>query len=289
MDYSSWSVPAQTISFLEANLMIVISVVFVLGFILIMRYSAKIVPALVGVLSYVVFGLLGTECVCMLAGSVQGIGRLIFSNVLGYCVFRAVILALMYHAARFLTVKIVLKENCTIGNTMAAGLGNAAGLAVVTGIEYMVSSALASTINELGIDAMLEGYDEQQTEMMIQSVTTLVTSQPVTYLLRGIATALDMAALVILCVFLYGILEKKLPPVYHWIIIGVNAAVILPTNLIEYYNPQQAVLFTIVKITIVVFMFWGMLYVDSRYLGKAFAEVNANKYQTTGHLPRMKK
>lgn len=289
MDYSSWSVPAQTISFLDANLMIVISVIFVLGFVLVVRYSAKIVPAIVGAVAYLIFGFLGTECICMIFGMLPGIGALIYSNAVIFSIFRAVVLAVMYHVGRFITIKLTSKEKYTIGNSMMAGFGNAFGFAVVSGFNYMYSSVLASTINELGVDALLEGYTGEEADSILQSLTTLVTVEPVTYLLLGIGTALDIIAMVILCVFLYGIMTDKLPLQYHWIMIGANAAIILPSTLIECYSVEQCMLLTIVKITMIVVLFWGMLYVDGRYLDKAFTAVNAGKYRTTTHLPRMKK
>lgn len=289
MDYSSWSVPTQTISFLDMNLMIVISVIFVLGFVLVVRYSARVIPAIIGAVAYLLFGFLGTECVCMVFGMIPGIGNFIYSNAVIFSVFRAVVLAAMYHVGRVLTVTLTSKEKYTIGNSMMAGFGNAVGFAVVSGFNYMYSSVMASTINEMGVEALLEGYTAEQAESMLQSINALVTVSPMTYLLLGIGTALDIIAMVILCVFLYGIMMEKLSFKYHWIMIGANAAIILPSTLIECYSVEQCILFTIIKITAVVVLFWGMLYVDGRYLDKAFATANANKYQTTTHLPRMKK
>lgn len=289
MDYSSWSVPAQTISFLEADMIIVISVLFVLGFVLVVRYSAKILPAIVGAAAYFLFGLFGAEAVCGLLFVIPGIHSLVASSVIVYCILRALIIALMYHLARCFTVRLTSKDEYTIGNCMMACLGNAAGLGLVSGFTYMCNSALANTINELGINAMIEGYTAEEAETLISSVSTLVNESPQLYLMLGLGVAMDIVFMFIAGVFLYGIFNEKIDKKYHAAVIAVNMFEILPTTLIESYSVESFMSYMTVKAVMLVLSAAAMLYADRMYFDREFITAGGSNYKTTTHLPRMKK
>lgn len=289
MDYSSWSVPAQTISYLEADIIIVISVLFVIGFVLVVRYSAKILPAIAGAAAYFVFGMFGAEAICGLLFIIPGIYSIVASSAVAYCILRALIIALMYHLARCFTVRLTSKDEYTIGNCMMACLGNAAGLGLVSGFTYMCNSALAGTINELGINAMIEGYTAEEAETLISSVSTLVNESPQLYLMLGLGVAMDIAFMVIAGVFVYGIFNDKLDKKYHAAVIAVNMLEILPTTLIESYSAQSYMSYMAIKAAVLVLSAAAMLYADRMYFNREFITAGGSNYKTATHLPRMKK
>lgn len=289
MDYLSWTIPEQTVSALETNLMILISAIFVLGFILIIRYEAKVVPGLVGALAFLLFGLIGSECICLIVGLIPGISNLVYSNAVGYSIFRALVLAAMYHVGRIVTIKLTTKEEYTIGDCMMAGYGNAFGFAIVSGVNYIYSSTLAKTINEYGMEALLEGNAQDEIESVVESLRMLVTAPSQLFTAIAFNDVIDIVALIILSVFLYGMYVERIPKYYHGIIIGVQALIRLPSVLIECYSMEHYVMLTIAKVVILFVTFWGMFYVDSRYLNKAFANAGSNGVRTVSRLPRMRK
>lgn len=289
MDYSSWNVPAQTISFLNADMIIIISVLFVLGFVLIVRYMGKVVPAIVGAVAYVIFGFLGTEALCMILASIPGINSLVYANAVVYSVVRAVIIALMYQAARFITIKITSKEKYTIGNSMMAGFGMSVAYGLVSGFNYMYMSVMGSTINELGMEAMFEGYTQEEMTAMAQSFDSLVHAPSQLYIMLGIGAAIDIIFMVLICVVVSGVMDGRINKNVHFAVIAANAAIVLPTTLLECYSTDIYMTATVIKVAVLAFTIMGMLYADKTYLSQEFAQGDSQKYKTTTHLPRMKK
>jgi hypothetical protein len=172
---------------------------------------------------------------------------------------------------------------------MMAGFGNAFGFAIVSGFNYMYSSVIGKTINELGMDAMLEGCTAEEIDSMVQTFGNLVNKPSALFLMLGIGTAVDMIFMILICVFVYAILQKKLPAKYHAAVILANVGVLLPTVLLECYSVDQYVLMTVIKLAVLVLTFWAMQYVDRRYLNREFATAGSSDYKTATHLPRMKK
>ena len=58
--------PEQSINFVNAGGIILVSAVIVIGFILLMRYSAKLMPGFMGLLVYMVLVVFGVEAVTFL-------------------------------------------------------------------------------------------------------------------------------------------------------------------------------------------------------------------------------
>lgn len=289
MNDMSWVVPAQTISYLEADLLIIISVMFVLGFVLIVRYSAKVLPAIVGAVAYLIFGFLGAEVLCMLVMAIPGINTIVLASAVGYSIFRGVVLALMFYAARIAAIQLSIKENVTIGNCMMAGFGNAVGFGIVSGFNYMYTSVMGSTINEVGMTALVEGYTQEEAAAIIASVEGLVHAPSLLYLVLGLLTAIDMFFMVIICIIIYGIIKEKLPAVMHFAAVIANIMILLPSTLLESYSTEGFMMMLLIKLAVLALVFAAVLYTDKTYLGREFVTAGESGYKKTTHLPRMKK
>lgn len=289
MDYSGFIIPEQTISYLDANSILILSIAFVMGFVLIMRYSAKIMPAFVGIVAYIVFGFIGTQMLSILVIAIPGLSGVILSNAIIYCVYKVTVTALMLQAGRYICIKLISKEGYELGNSLMTGFGMAVGYGLIMGFNNILTSVLCTTINDMGVEALVEGMAAEEAATYIESYRYLCDQPSIYFLLTGVSSVIDMVFITAVCLITYGIFKEKLQSYMHYVVVVANIAVLMPSELMSSYDLDNYVMYIIIKLVIIFMLISGMFYVDKYYLGGEFATAGEGTVKATGHLPRFKK
>ena len=187
------TIPQQSVTFINLAGMIMISVIIIVGFIILMRYSAKIMPGFMGLLCYLLIVVVGTELVTFVLASIPLFAGILLGHQTAFCITRAVIAAGLSHATRFILLKFTDRnQDMQLGDALMGGLGIAIGEAIVVGTSFIYLSALASTVNTYGLEALLADVSQAEQAELVEYVSGVASIIPATFLLQGLSYALDI-------------------------------------------------------------------------------------------------
>lgn len=259
--------PKQSLDFIGYGGVIIVSVLFVIAFLLVMRYSAKLMPGLFGLLFYLVIVYVGTEIVTMVLSFIPGLNGVLFGNSLMFCLTRAVIMALLLHLGRFIVLKISARyDDFALGDAMMGGFGIALGQTIVAGMDLIYLSTLGTTVNEYGMEYLLTDMTAEEIATVMQSVEKTISLPSIFFLLKGINIAADVIFSVAAAVIVYAVLKKGLDTYWYAISVGLNVLVIFTGLAGDYEVTAEYLWVTILKLTFVAVMAMMVLRVDRQYL-----------------------
>lgn len=266
MDYSI-TFPQQTISFINASGIIMLSVVFVIGFILLMRYSAKVLPGFLGVLSYLLLVIVCTELITFILSVIPVLNVFLFGTELSFCLTRAVIMVLLTHLTRILVIKFSDRsQELEFGDALMGGLGIAAGQAVMAGIDFITLSTIATNVNTYGLEALLADLEAAEQASMLQSIENTIAIEPSFFLLRGLNCTIDIVFQVAAMLLLYAIVKKGLPAFWHGIVIVFNVLLTSLSLFGDYGAIDNYVLLFVLKLATIICVVIVVLRIDTDYL-----------------------
>lgn len=280
MDYSI-TFPQQTISFLNAGGIIMVSVVFIIGFILLMRYAAKVLPGFLGLLAYLLVVVVGMELITFLLSAIPVLNTLLFGTVLGFCLTRAVIMAGLTHLTRLLVMKFSDRtQDLELGGALMGGLGIAIGQAVIAGFDFIYLSTVATNVNTYGLEALLSDLEAAEQASMLQSIESTIAIEPVFFLLRGLNCTMDIIFQVAVMLLMYAIAKKGLPAFWHGIIVVFNILLTSLSLFGDYGAFDNYVLLFVLKLITLICVIIVVLKIDTDYLNgelKSFDKLKKKK------------
>ncbi|MCM1466848.1 MAG: YhfC family glutamic-type intramembrane protease [Alistipes sp.] len=280
MDYSI-TIPEQSVTFINLSGIIMISAIIIIGFILLMRYAAKFVPGLMGILCYLLIVVVGVELVTYIIAAIPLLGTALLGNVVLFCITRAVITAGLCHGTRIVILKFTDRnQDMQLGDALMGGLGIAVGGAVVVGTSFIYLSTLAATINAYGLEALLADIPlEEQTEL-VGYIANIASIAPATFLMQGLGYTIDLIFQVAVLLLLYAVVKKGLPVFWHGVIVLCNIVLETLSNFANYSVWENYPMMVCVKLVILVGIIAAALRVDSDYLGgelRSFAKLKRKK------------
>lgn len=280
MDYSI-TFPQQTISFINASGIIMFSVVFVIGFILLMRYSAKILPGFLGLLAYLIVVVVCTELITYLLAAIPGINGFLLGTTFGFCITRAVIMVLLTHLSRIIVLKFSDRsQNMELGDALMGGLGIAVGQAIIAGFDFLYLSTIATNINMYGLEALLADMEAAEQASMLQSIENTAAIEPVFFLMRGLNCTVDIIFQVAVMLLLYAVIKKGLPAFWHGIIIVFNILLTSLSLFGDYGAVSNFIILFVLKFLILFCVAVMVLKIDTDYLNgelKSFDKLKKKK------------
>lgn len=284
MDYNI-TFPQESINYLNASGIIMISAIIIIGFILLMRYSAKLVPGLIGMLVYLVAVVAGVELVTYIISMIPGLNVLIFSTSAAFCITRAVIFALLIHLTRWITIIFSNRnQNLTLGDALMAGLGTAIGQAIVSGADLISLSTIGTNINTYGMEQLLEGMTAEEIASVMESVEQTISVPSLFYLFKGINCTIDIIFQTGVCLLLYAIVKKGLPAFWHGVIIALGIVMQTASLFADYLVIENFMVLTMVKVLVLVVLVILVLRIDTEYLGNELKSFD--KLKASGKMPK---
>jgi hypothetical protein len=266
MDYDI-TFPADTINYTNAGGIILISVLIVAAAILMIRYSANILPAIAGLLIYMVLGVAGIEIVTMAISVIPVIGDFLIGSSVAFCITRALIFALLVHLARWLVLKFSdRKGDMELGNALIGGWGIALGQAIISGMDILYVSTLGNTINSYGMDELVSDMSAEEISNLIDAIKQ-VSDIPGTYFLfKGINCAVDVLFHIFAVVLLYAIVKKGLDKKWYLIVGALTFVMNLITLFYDYRAVSSYLALAFIKLITLAAVFALALNIDTRYL-----------------------
>ncbi len=281
--------PEQIISNVNTAGLIMISVIFVLGFVIFMRYSAQIMPAIIGLLAYLLLVVAGVEVVTMLLTMIPGLGGLLVGTALAFCLTRTVIMAVLVHFTRAIIINFTNRnQNITLGDAMIGGLGMGTCHAIVSGVDFLTLSSLGTMVNSEGLATLVQGMSAEEVAEIVASLEQTIEIPPMFFLLKGLNNSLDIVFHVMAAIIVYAIVKKGLPAIWYGITIVFNIFAQAASMFGDYQVVSNYAVLSFFKLVVVGSMIVCVLRIDTNYLGnevKSFDKMRKSK----GAMPKFAK
>ncbi|MDD6573386.1 MAG: hypothetical protein PUF12_13460 [Thermoflexaceae bacterium] len=285
MDYNI-TFPQESLNLLNAGGIIMISAIIIIGFILLMRYSAKLMPGFMGMLAYLIVVVVGVELVTYILSVVPGLNMVLFSTSTGYCITRAVIFALLIHLTRWIAIRFSDRNGeLELGDALMAGLGTAIGQAIISGMDLIYISTLGTTINSYGMEQLLDGMTAEEIAGMMESVEQTISVPPMFYLFKGLNCTIDVVFQTAACLLIYAILKKGLPAFWHGILIVLTVILQVASLFGDYLVVENFMALTMVKFLVLVILIIAALRIDTEYLSNELKSFDKLK-TSSGKMPK---
>ena len=253
------TVSSGAVSMLVVGAILVLSVLIVAIIITAKRWKGRVIPLLLGILSYVIFGFMFSQMFMSIIRLIPSVDMSFTYNSSSYIVVYNIVFAVGLAIARWFTVKLMADKYNRAGDVILAGTGIALGDTVMMyGLSVLSYYVYAQAISASGLQKVAEDMlssglsaEEVMTEYTANMAQLFNAPEPLWFIM-GLATVLDIVLNIILCIVVYGSVKKQINYMlpYYAIIIQFVSNI-----LFQVYNPYSLaniiILFTI-KLVVVI-------------------------------------
>lgn len=232
------TVSGDTINYLGAVGILIISTILVLLFVFIKRYKARFIPFLLGILAYALFVGLGYNLIVTLIFSAPGVQDAYSDNPTVLTGVFLLVFVAMYSAARIIIGRKMFDNYDHPGDVFIFGLG----LGMCDALLYTFSSISlviwANGINSAGMTELFKDFSEADMVSTYNSISMLFTSPSILWILLCVSAIFDILLNCGLAVLVYGVVKQKLPTWWFAVSAFINFVVVLP---FKYYNTASEI------------------------------------------------
>lgn len=253
------TVSSGAVSMLVVGAILVLSVLIVAIIITAKRWKGRVIPLLLGILSYVIFGFMFSQMFMSIIRLIPSVDMSFTYNSSSYIVVYNIVFAVGLAIARWFTVKLMTDKYNRAGDVILAGTGIALGDTVMMyGLSVLSYYVYAQAISASGLQKVVEDMlssglsaEEVMTEYTANMAQLFNAPEPLWFIM-GLATVLDIVLNIILCMVVYGSVKKQINymlPYYAIIIQFVSNILFQVYN--AYSLSNIIILFTI-KLVVVI-------------------------------------
>lgn len=253
------TVSSGAVSMLVAGAILVLSVLIVAIIITAKRWKGRVIPLLLGLLSYVIFGFMFSQMFMSIIRLIPSVDMFFTYNSSSYIVVYNIVFAVGLAIARWFTVKLMADKYNRAGDVILAGTGIALGDTVMMyGLSVLSYYVYAQAISASGLQKVVEDMlssglsaEEVMTEYTANMAQLFSAPEPLWFIM-GLATVLDIVLNIILCIVAYGSVKKQINYMLPYYAILIQ---FVSNILFQVYNPYSLaniiILFTI-KLVVVI-------------------------------------
>lgn len=253
------TVSSGAASMLVAGVILVLSVLIVAIIITAKRWKGRVIPLLLGLLSYVIFGFMFSQMFMSIIRLIPSVDMSFTYNSSSYIVVYNIVFAVGLAIARWFTVKLMADKYNRAGDVILAGTGIALGDTVMMyGLSVLSYYVYAQAISASGLQKVVEDMlssglsaEEVMTEYTANMAQLFSAPEPLWFIM-GLATVLDIVLNIILCIVAYGSVKKQINYMLPYYAILIQ---FVSNILFQVYNPYSLaniiILFTI-KLVVVI-------------------------------------
>lgn len=253
------TVSSGAVSMLVAGAILVLSVLIVAIIITAKRWKGRVIPLLLGLLSYVIFGFMFSQMFMSIIRLIPSVDMSFTYNSSSYIVVYNIVFAVGLAIARWFTVKLMADKYNRAGDVILAGTGIALGDAVMMyGLSVLSYYVYAQAISASGLQKVVEDMlssglsaEEVMTEYTANMAQLFNAPEPLWFIM-GLATVLDIVLNIILCIVVYGSVKKQINYMlpYYAIIIQFVSNILF--QLYNAYSLANIIILFTIKLVVVI-------------------------------------
>ena len=243
-------IPAGAENMLSAGGILLLSAFIVLTIVVIKRWNGRFVNVLAGAFAYSIFVFICCNLIMSALALIPSIDEAFNYNSTAYTVVYSILAAVAMTFARYVLCRFMNGRFERKGDIYLSGIGLALGDGVLYGLTVISTMSIATAINNEGIDAMMAGLTQNDTETFYQTLGNLVNAPSYLWLLMGIAFTLD----VILSIALSAAIQAYVKGVASYMT-GCYVAIIqfasyISFHIFDYSSPVSIIVCFVIKMVI---------------------------------------
>ena len=205
---------------------------------------------LAGAFAYTIFVFICCNLIMSALALIPSIDEAFTNNSTAYTVVYSILAAVAMTFARYVLCRFMNGRFERKGDIYLSGIGLALGDGVLYGLTVISTMSIATAINNEGIDAMMAGLTQNDTETFYQTLGNLVNAPSYLWLLMGIAFTLD----VILSIALSAAIQAYVKGVASYMT-GCYVAIIqfasyISFQIFDYSSPVSIIVCFVIKMVI---------------------------------------
>ena len=241
-------IPAGAENMLSAGGILLLSAFIVLTIVVIKRWNGRFVNVLAGAFAYSIFVFICCNLIMSALALIPSIDEAFTNNSTAYTVVYSILAAVAMTFARYVLCRFMNGRFERKGDIYLSGIGLALGDGVLYGLTVISTMSIATAINNEGIDAMMAGLTQNDTETFYQTLGNLVNAPSYLWLLMGIAFTLD----VILSIALSAAIQAYVKGVASYMT-GCYVAIIqfasyISFQIFDYSSPVSIIVLSLIHI-----------------------------------------
>ena len=166
-------IPAGAENMLSAGGILLLSAFIVLTIVVIKRWNGRFVNVLAGAFAYSIFVFICCNLIMSALALIPSIDEAFTNNSTAYTVVYSILAAVAMTFARYVLCRFMNGRFERKGDIYLSGIGLALGDGVLYGLTVISTMSIATAINNEGIDAMMAGLTQNDTETMPRTMDAI--------------------------------------------------------------------------------------------------------------------
>jgi len=283
------TVSGDTVTYLGAVGMLIITTIIILLFIFFRRYKARFVPLLMGILAYFLFAFVGYNIIVSLMYMIPGFEVAYNNNIGVFTGIFLVIFVAMFTVARIISMKIMYPNYDRPGDVLVLGLGIGMFEALIYVLSSIVFSVWASGINTSGMTELFKDFTQEEIISNYNSISLLFTAPSILWMLLCISAIMDVVLNCGLAILTFGVVSKKIPTWWYAGCAAINFFVILPFKLYDASSMMGVIIPFVIKTVLFIVAVYIFYRIDNTYIGGILHYSGKKNIKSSAGMPKFGK
>lgn len=207
-------IPAGAENMLSAGGILMLSAFIVLIIVIIKRWNGRFINVLAGIFAYSIFVFIFSNLLMSALALIPYIDQTFTYNTTAYTIICSIISAFGITLARYILVRFMSGRFDRKGDVYLSGVGLAVGDGVLYGLTVVSSLSIATAYNNMGLDTMIAGLTEHDTETFYSTLANLLEAPAYLWLIMGVAFTVDIILSMALSAAMHAYVNGKIS--YMW-------------------------------------------------------------------------
>lgn len=252
------TVQSGTTAMIAAGGVLVLSALIVMIIIIAKRMRGRMLPLIIGLVNYSLFGFIFSNLVISLLTLLPGVEYAFEYNTNAYLIIYNLIVVVGFMLARTFTAKLIVSRYDRSGDVYLAGTGIALGESIVMyGLSAIYTYIYAAVIENSGLEVVITDMidnglttDEIMTEYSTY-ISQLFDAPSFLWLMLGLSTILDIVLNVMLMVIVYGVHKKQVQDVWTYCAVLIQFVALMSFQIYNSSSVVSIIACFVVKLLIV--------------------------------------
>lgn len=240
-------IPAGAESMLSAGGILMLSAFIVLIIVVIKRWNGRFINVVAGIFAYSIFVFIFANLCMSVLSLIPSIDQIFSYNTTAYTIIYSILSACGITLARYVLARFMNGRFERKGDIYLSGIGLAVGDGFLYGLTVLSSISIATAYNNMGLDSMIAGLTENDTETFYNTLSNLFTAPGYIWLLMGVAFTVDIILSMALSAAMHAYVKGKISHMWASYICIIQFASTISFQVFDYASQASIIICFIIK------------------------------------------
>lgn len=243
-------IPSGAENMLSAGGILMLSAFIVLIIVVIKRWNGRFINVFAGAFAYSIFVFIFANLCMSALALIPSIDQAFTYNSTAYTIIYSIFSACGISFARYVLARFMNGRFERKGDVYLSGIGLAIGDGVLYGLTVLSSISIAGAYNNMGLDSMIAGLTEHDTETFYKTLTNLFEAPGYLWLLMGVAFTVDIILSMALSAAMHAYIKGKVSHMWASYICIIQFVSYISFQLFDYSSQPSIIICFIIKMLV---------------------------------------